>query len=267
MDGWVWITGASSGIGAALAHRVSAIRGRPVILSGRSGERLETVAARCRNAGVDEEKILLLPFDARDTQQRRDALEELRTRAIAPDTLINNAGVSQRGIASETEFSVDRDILEVNYLAAVDLTKAVLPRMIERGRGCIIAVASVAGLIPTPLRSAYNAAKAAQIAFFTTLANELAGSGVQVVTIIPGFVRTRISENALDCAGDSWGKLDRNQAQGIAPERAAEEILRGIDRGRRVVYTGLSPRLRTALALRFFAPRILDRILQNAEVT
>lgn len=260
----VWITGASSGIGAALAILCAAGGADTVVISGRSRERLEETARHC-----GETRVVILPFDAGNPGERRAALEKLAAGSIQPDVLINNAGVSQRGSAMETEFSVDCDIMEVDYLAAVELTKRVLPGMIKRGNGTIVAVSSVAGLIPAPLRSAYNAAKAAQIAFFGTLANELAavGAPVAVVTVIPGFVRTGVSANALDRSGSAWGRMDPNQESGIAPEQAAAEIIRGVRQNRAIVYTGVPVRLRFALMLRRFAPRVLDRILQRVKVT
>ncbi len=289
-DRCVWITGASSGIGAALAELLSNVGAGTLILSGRSRERLENTAERCRRLsrqrydrehdrhthhyahdgtrdGAIDVSLEVLPFDVADPEQRIRAVQLLQERDLIPDVLINNAGVSQRGLATDTGLSVDRDIMEIDYFAAVDLTKAVLPAMVDRGDGLIVAVSSVAGLIPAPLRSGYNAAKSAQIAFFRTLGNEVARSGVRVCTVIPGFVRTGISENALNGSGSAWGRMDPNQAGGITPERAAREILRGIRRGGAVVWTGIPPRLRLALFLRRFAPGILDRILQKAEVT
>lgn len=260
----VWITGASSGIGTALALQCTRHGARGLILSGRSPERLEAVAEQCRRHGT---AVRTLPFDAARPAERADALETLGSFVEIPDILVNNAGISQRSLALETGFSVDRDIMEVNYLAAVELTKAVLPAMVERGFGCIVVVSSVAGLIPTPLRSAYNAAKAAQIAFFGTLANELVGTGVRVMTVIPGFVRTNISINALDGTGSNWGRMDPNQADGISPETAAADILHGMARGRSIIKTGFSPRLKFALLLHRLAPVMLDRVLQKAKVT
>jgi short-subunit dehydrogenase len=260
----IWITGASSGIGAALAEAYAREAGTDLILSGRSRERLEAVIGRCRAAGARVERLL---FDAGIPSERNRTVDGLSSRGVVPDIIINNAGISQRGYAADTTFSIDRDIMEVDYLAAIHLTKAVLPGMIERGSGIVVAVSSVAGFIPAPRRSAYNAAKAAQIAFFRTLSNELEGTAIQVTTVIPGFVRTRISENALDSRGETWGRLDDNQAGGISPERAARDILHGISAGRRVIYTGISPRLRIALILNRLAPVMLDRILQRGKVT
>lgn len=258
----IWISGASSGIGASLAQTLAA-PGRSLILSGRSTDRLQDVAGRCTQAGAT---VRLLPFDMADAPARTAALAELTRDGLQPDLLINNAGISQRGTAAETDVAVDRRIMEVDYLAAVELTKSVLPGMLQRGRGSVVAISSVAGLAPVPLRSSYNAAKAAQLAFFGTLANECAGTGVTVHLVVPGFVRTDVSRNALNPDGSPAGVMDPNQAKGISPDQAAAEIVRGLRRGRRRIYTGITARLRVMLLLARLAPGLLDRILQNTEV-
>jgi dehydrogenase/reductase SDR family member 7B len=257
-----WITGASSGIGAALARHL-AQAGTHLILSGRSRERLEQVATVCRDGGAD---VRVIPFDMGDAAERAAAIAEILGGDRLPEVLINNAGVSQRGRADETDPSVDRRILEVDYLGGVELTKALLPSMVARGDGCIVAVSSVAGLAPIPLRSSYNAAKSAQIAFFGTLRNELARSGVQVNVVIPGFVRTDVSVNALSGNGTPTGVMDPNQDGGIDPADAAREIVRGVAADRRQIYTGFTLRLWVMKTLSRLAPGTLDRVLQKAEV-
>lgn len=265
----LWITGASSGIGAALAEACAARGAAGLVLSGRSQDRLDAVAERCRSAGGSAMTVETLPFDAGNPRERAAALAKLESSTIIPHVLVNNAGVSQRGLALDTAFSVDRDIMEVDFLASLELTKGVLPGMLRRGGGTVLVVSSVAGLIPAPLRSGYNAAKAAQIAFFATLANELAlaRSPVRVVTVVPGFVRTSISENAIGVDGTPWGRMDPNQAGGIRAERAAADIIAGVRRGRRMILTGVPGRLRFAMILRRLAPTVLDSILRRVRVT
>lgn len=257
-----WITGGSSGIGAALARELAA---PPITLylSGRSSERLEEVARECRDRGAT---VHTREFDMADPPARARAANQILAADPVPEVLINNAGLSQRGTAEETAFSVDRTLMEVDFLGAVELTKALLPSMRARGSGCIVAVSSVAALAPVPLRSSYNAAKAAQLAFFGTLANELATSGISVHMAIPGFVRTSVSRNALTGSGSAAGLMDPNQSTGIDGNTAARDILNGIAAGHRRVYTGLTPKLRVMLFLARRAPGLLDRILQNTEV-
>lgn len=257
-----WITGGSSGIGAALARELSS-PDITLYLSGRSSQRLEEVARECRELGAT---VHALPFDMADAAARGRAIDEILASDPVPEVLINNAGLSQRSAATETEYGVDRMIMEVDFLAAVELTKALLPSMVERGFGCIVAVSSVAGLAPVPLRSSYNAAKAAQMAFFGTLANELARSEVSVHLAIPGFVKTSVSVNALTGAGSPSGVMDPNQSAGIDGKTAARDILHGIAAGRTRIFTGLTLKIRIMLFLSRRAPGLLDRILQNTEV-
>lgn len=255
-----WITGASSGIGAAIARALAA-PDRRLLLSGRSVTRLEETASACRIAGAAVE---LLPFDLADASARQDAARRAADHGV--DAIVNNAGQSQRARAEDTDPALVRELMEIDFLSQVELTLAVLPGMIERGKGAVIAVSSVAGLAPVPLRSAYNAAKAAQIAWFGTLGNEVGRRGVTVTIGIPGFVRTEVSRNARTGDGAARGRLDPNQRGGIDPADAARAILEGAAVGRRRVYSGLNTRLRLMLLLARFAPRRLDALLSRAEV-
>ena len=258
----VWITGASSGLGEACAYELAEV-GRNLVLSGRSRSRLERVASTCRARGA---QVVVLPFDVADGNERDIAWRELGDYREKIDLLINNAGVSQRGYARESNVAVDRRVMEVNFLSAVELTKRVLPAMEARGSGRIVTVSSVAALAPVPLRSAYNAAKAAQIAFFSTLRNEQAHRGIQVQLVIPGFVRTRVSQNALLGDGSASGVLDPNQASGCDPVRAARAMMRDLERGKARVYIGMTFSLWAMVILSRIAPRLLDYLLRRVRV-
>ncbi len=255
--GTAWITGASSGIGKALSETIAA-PGVTLLLSGRSRPRLQEVALTCRAAGAAVE---IFPFDLENEDERKEVLTGIGDRSI--DLLVNNAGMSQRATVGETLFAVDRKIMEINYFAGVQITKAVLPGMIARRSGKIIAVSSIAGLAGAPLRSAYNAAKAAQILFYSTLSNELAGSGVTAHVAIPGFVRTEVSRNALQGDGTPYNRMDSIQGSGIDPTIVAREIIRGAMRGKTRIYTGKTATVRLFLMLHRIAPALLDRILQK----
>lgn len=226
----VWITGASSGIGEALAKGLVA-RGARVILSGRRVEQLTRVA---ESAGGE---TLVLPFEATDYVVLPGALETALSWRGGVDLLINNAGVSQRSLALDTSFDVYRRIMEIDFFAPVRLTQLLLPSMVARGSGHIVIISSVAGKIGAPLRTAYCAAKHACIGYFDALRAEIEkahGVGVSVVT--PGSVRTAIATNALTGDGAARGRSDANIDNGLAPEKAAEIILSGVaDRKREIV--------------------------------
>jgi short-subunit dehydrogenase len=224
-----WVTGASSGIGEALALGL-ADRGAHLVLSGRRVEALAALAAR-----VGEES-LVLPFETTDM----DALPGIVDRAIAwrgdVDMLINNAGVSQRSLALDTEFSVYRTIMEVDYFAPVRLTQLLLPHMVQRGSGHLAVISSVAGKVGVPLRTGYCSAKHAVVGYFDSLRSEIEtayGIGVSVIT--PGSVATQVAYNALSGSGDRFNRADPNIDNGIPAPSAAKVILDGIAAGQREI--------------------------------
>lgn len=224
-----WVTGASSGIGEALAKGLAA-RGARLILSGRRVDELMQVGIE---AGAD---AIVLPFEATDY----DALPGVVAKAVAwkggIDLLINNAGVSQRSLALDTAFDVYRRIMEIDFFAPVRLTQFVLPSMVERKSGHIAVISSVAGKVGAPLRTAYCAAKHACVGYYDALRAEIeAAYGVGVSVVTPGSVRTDVAKNALEGDGSRRGRSDDNIDNGMAPERAAEMILDGIAAGAREI--------------------------------
>jgi short-subunit dehydrogenase len=223
----VWVTGASSGIGEALAHGL-AKRGAQIILSGRRVDALEKVAK-----AIDAE-TLTLPFEATDY----DALPGVVARAEqwkgGIDLLINNAGVSQRSLALDTTFDVYRTLMEVDFFAPLRLTQLVLPSMVERKSGAIAVVSSVAGKVGAPIRTGYCAAKHAVVGYFEALRAEVEiAYGINVHVILPGSVKTGVSVNSLTGDGTRRGKNDVNIENGMESDRAAHIILDGIAAGAR----------------------------------
>ena len=222
----VWITGASSGIGAGLARAFGA-KGATVILSGRNRDALAAVAA-------DVPSHQILTFEATD----HDALPAIVQEAGPVDILINNAGISQRSLAEDTAFEVYRTIMEVDFFAPVHLTKLVLPQMLARGSGHVAAVASVAGKVGSPQRTGYCAAKHAVMGFFDALRSEVEHRGVNVTTIVPGFVKTEIGARALTADGSVKGAGEDDVDAGISADEAGRIILAGFEAGRREIEVG-----------------------------
>ncbi|MBY0422891.1 MAG: SDR family NAD(P)-dependent oxidoreductase [Parvularculaceae bacterium] len=220
-----WITGASSGIGAALAVAMTKA-GAGVILSGRNVAGLEAVAARCGTATI-------LPFEATDHAALPGAVERAFAWRGRVDGLVNNAGISQRSFAAETPFNVYEKIIAVDLLAPIALTQLVLPRMIAAGGGWIVAVASVAGLFGPPLRSAYAAAKFGLVGYCDSVRAETAHQGVRVLLVAPGSTRTDVSRNALDATGKARGKSDPVIDNGMDPAMVADQMLAALRAGRR----------------------------------
>lgn len=256
----VWVTGASSGIGAAVAI-ACAQAGASVVLSARSREGLEAVAQQC---GVPREQLMVLPLDLAQPGAFQQAVDAVQDTFGRIDLLINNAGISQRSLAMETSLEVDRQLMEVNYFGTLALTKAVLPGMLERRAGHIVVVTSLVGKFGTPLRSGYAASKHALHGYFDSLRAELDGQGIKVLLACPGFVRTQISISALTGDGQSQGKMDAATDAGMDPAVFASKLLRAIERDKAEVYIG-GAEIRGVYLKRFF-PGLLRRVLRKAKV-
>lgn len=256
----IWVTGASSGIGEALALAL-ARRGGRLILSARRREELERVRAACHDGGAHQ----ILPLDLAAADTLAGAAREALGCHGHLDIVIHNAGVSQRSLARETAVAVDRAILETNFFGTVALTKAVLPAMIERGEGHFVVITSLVGKVGTPLRSGYAASKHALHGFFDSLRAEEWRHGIRVTLACPGFVRTNVSINALTADGSAQGSMDRAQERGYAPERCAADILRAVARGKDEVLIG--GREKYAVALKRFFPSLFNRVIRKASVT
>ncbi len=220
-----WITGASSGIGAALAPAM-AEAGAAVILSGRNVAALEAVASRCGAS-------LVLPFEATDYAALPGVVERAFAWRGTIGGVVNNAGISQRSLAADTAFGVYEKIIGVDLLAPIALTQAVLPRMIAGGGGTIVAISSVAGIAGVPLRTAYCAAKHGLIGYHDALRAETAHQGIKVLVVCPGSVRTSVSRNALDADGKARGISDEAIDKGMDPHIAADRILEALQESRR----------------------------------
>ena len=224
-----WVTGASSGIGRALAGALVA-RGSKVILSSRRRAELETVALEIGG------ETLVVPFDATDYPALPAAVEAAEHWAGGVDLLINNAGVSQRSLALDTDFEVYRRLMEIDYFAPLRLTQLVLPSMVSRRSGHIAVVSSVAGKVGVPLRSGYSAAKHACVGYFDALRAEVeVGYGISVSVILPGSVQTAVAVNALSADGTARGRSDANIEGGMPVATAAKIILDGLAAGLREI--------------------------------
>ena len=221
-----WVTGASSGIGAALAKALAA-RGARLILSGRNVAALEAVAADCAT------ETLILPFEATDYAALPQLAEQAWNWCGRIDGLVNNAGISQRSLAVDTDFAVYEQIVAVDLLAPIALTQQILPRMIAAGGGRIVAISSAAGIAGVPLRSAYCAAKHGLIGYHDAVRAENEHLGLKVLVVAPGSVRTNVSRNALNADGSVRGESDAAIDNGLSPDDAAAQMLAAVDAGTR----------------------------------
>lgn len=257
----VLITGASSGLGKACAQTFYDA-GCKVILSGLSLQELKEFQRELIGSKQETGAVGVIELDLSDLNSIKTKASEAVTIFGGIDILINNAGVSYRGCIEDTDLDVDQKLMTVNYLGQVALTKAVLPYMLEKGAGHIVAVSSVQGRFSIPYRSAYSASKHAVQAFFDCLRAELSDRNIKVCVVSPGYIRTSLSQNALCGDGSTYGVLDSTTASGLPPEQVAGMILKAVQRNKSELIP--APLLhRLAICLRAFLPNIYFSIMAS----
>jgi len=252
----IWVTGASSGIGEALAYAL-AERGALLVLSSRRKEVLESVRRRCANP----DDHLVLPLDMLSPDSFAPAVEAVLNHFGRIDVLIHCAGISQRGTALDTELKVDQYLMDLNYIGPVALTKQVLPAMRSRVAGQIVVISSLLGKFALPKRAAYSASKHALHGFFDALRAEVEPQGIAVTMVCPGFVRTNASYNALEGDGKPHNELDKEIAGGLPSDQCARRIVRAVERRRREVY--ICRQEIFGLYISRFAPGLFRRIIRK----
>jgi short-subunit dehydrogenase len=245
-DKVVWVTGASSGIGEAVAVAFSR-EGAKVILSSRNAAELERVRAACAGDGHR-----VVPLDLTHPESFPVVGDV--------DILVHAGGVSQRSLAADTDLATDRAIMELNFFGTVALTKAVLPSMLARKSGHIVPISSVVGYVGTPLRSTYAASKHALHGFFDSLRAEVAKDGIVVTIICPGYVRTNVSRNALTGNGTPLGTMDSTHDHAMLPEECARRIVDAVAKRKQEVVIG--GKEIWAVPLKRFFPRLVSRMVR-----
>jgi short-subunit dehydrogenase len=201
-----------------------AARGASLILSGRNVAALEALAAECGDA-------LVLPFEATDYAAIPGLVEQAWAWKGRVDGLVNNAGISQRSLAVDTDFAVYERMIAVDLLAPIALTQANLPRMVAAGGGQLVAISSVAGIVGSPLRSAYSAAKHGLIGYHDSVRCETDHLGIKVLVVAPGSIKTNVSRNALLADGSTRGVSDEAIEAGMDVAESSETILQAVAAG------------------------------------
>jgi short-subunit dehydrogenase len=253
----VWVTGASSGIGEALIAPLIE-KGAHVIISARRESELN----RVRQQFPDRlDRILVLPLDL----SRHETLSAVVQDAIAwhghIDMLINNGGVSQRALCTETTLDVEKNLFDVNYFGTVELTRLVLPHMMVRKQGHINVVSSVVGKVGIPMRSTYSATKHALHGYFDALRAEVYPYGISVSIVTPGYISTQVSVNALRADGTTHSRMDRTTAKGMSAAEFAVRMIRSLENGREEFAIG-GPEIYSILIKRFF-PRLASYLVRR----
>lgn len=255
-DKVIWITGASSGIGEALALEFAKKEAR-LILSARREDELKRVASLTKLPDLD---VMILPFDLSDTSKASGLAAQVMNKFGRIDILINNGGQSQREEAIKTDEATERKLFEINYFSAVNLSKAVLPYMLKQKGGHVVVISSIAGKFGFYLRSSYSAAKHALHGYFESLRLETEKKGINILMVCPGKVKTNISLNASTASG-AHGKMDESHENAMSAEEAAKQIIAGISNGKEEILIG--GKEIKAVTLRRFFPKWFGKIIRK----
>jgi len=256
-DKVIWITGASSGIGEALALKLAKEEAR-LILSARRAEELQRVA---KATGLTELDLMILPFDLKDTANASGLAAQVMNKFGRIDVLINNGGFSQRSAARETPEMLERELMEVNYFSAVNLTRAVLPYMLRQKQGQLVIISSIAGKFGFYLRSSYSAAKHALHGYFESLRLETEKQGIRTLLVCPGKIKTAVSLNAVLADGSKHKQMDPSHEQALSAEACAEQIIQGMLGKKEELFIGGKEIL--MIRIRRFFPALFSRILRK----
>lgn len=253
MDKVILITGASTGIGAALAREL-AKRGAKLALAARSEDKLREVANNCPDS-------IVVPTDVTNQPACQAMVEKTTAHFGRLDVLVNNAGQSMLSRFDEIQdFSIFEKLIQINYLSAVYSTHAALPHL-KASNGLVVAVSSVAGKTGIPLRTGYSASKHAMQGFFDSLRIELMGSGVAVSVVSPGFVDTNIREHSLGADGKPLGKNPLAGQKIMSAEECACLIADVIESRRRELVMGKSGKL--AMLGKLIVPKLVDKMTRR----
>lgn len=256
----IWITGASSGIGKALATELAS-EGAKLVLSARKMEALEQLKETLPNSS----QHLVIPLDLEHSGNFKALAKEVHETMGAIDVVINNGGMSQRSEVGETSIEVDRRIMEVNFFGNVALTKAVLPYFQSQKSGHFVVISSIAGKFGFFMRSAYSASKHALHGFYESLMLEEEKNNIQVTIACPGKINTNISVNALNSAGEKHGEMDHNQATGMTAEECARQLIKAMKKGKREVLIG-NKEIKAVTLKRFF-PKLFWKVIRKQSAT
>ena len=257
LENVIIITGASSGIGQHLALRL-AEQGAWLALAARNAEQLEEVSKQCHQRGG---KAVVIPTDVAEQSQCQNLIERTVAKYGRVDTLINNAGF---GLASRFDALHDltlfEKVIQVNFFGSVYCTHYALPYLKET-RGRLVGISSLRGKFPSATADGYGASKHAMAEFFESLRIELAGSGVSVTIIYPGWVSTGISSRAMRADGRPTGEISIHEKGAMPVETCTRLIVEAVAKRKREVVMTLQGKL--GLWLKLIAPEITDQILRK----
>lgn len=248
------VTGASSGIGKALAYEL-ACQGAKLVVAARNSEKLTGIAQDLENKGTE---VLVVRTDVTQEADCKALIEKAYQRFGRIDILINNAGISMRAILEDLDCSVLRQVMDVNFWGTVYCTKYALPYLLAT-KGSLVGVISIAGFIGLPGRTGYAASKFAVRGFLNTVRIENIKKGLHVLVAAPGFTASNIRKTALDAHGQQQGESPRNESNMMTAERCAQIIVKGIrKRKREIIMTFVEGKL--AVFLSKWLPALVDKL-------
>jgi short-subunit dehydrogenase len=256
-DKVIWITGASSGIGEALVYELSK-SGAKIILSSRREDELNRVK---KNADLSDDNSLIIPLDLSNTNDVKTWVNQIISKFGKIDMLINNGGQSQRSSVIDTDSNIERKLFEINYFSAINLSKAVLPFMLQQKQGKIIVISSIAGKFGFYLRSSYSAAKHALHGYFESLRLELEKQGISVLMVCPGKIKTNVSLNAISSGGKEHNQMDPSHENAMSADECAKQIISAIISNKEEVYIGGKELL--IVKIKRFFPKLFGKIVRK----
>lgn len=231
----VWITGASSGIGKALALKYAS-EAYGLIITARRLDELEKVRQGCLSKGAPFVKVYSMDMSSEEEIQSVGNLVLSENPNI--DILVHNAGISQRSKFELTDLKVFKKLMQINFLSYVQLTQMILPLFKKQGHGQFIVTSSLAGKFGTAYRSGYSASKHALHGFFDSIRAEHHEDNIKVTIICPGYIKTDISKNAFNAKGEAHNKMDLNQEKGMLPSVLADKVFKAVKQGKYEIYIG-----------------------------
>ncbi len=250
------ITGASSGIGRALAFAFGR-DGAKLAICARKADALGQVSTELQRAGID---VLALTADVSVEADVKRLIEQTVAHYGRLDGLINNAGITMRSMLIDTDPAVIQRLMDVNFMGTVYATRYALPH-IQRAKGHIVGISSIAGYRGLPVRSGYSASKFAMNGFLEALRTELLHTGVHVLTACPGFTASNIRYAALDAHGQVTGETVRDEGTMMSAEECADHILRAVKTRKRDLV--LTTQGKLTVFLNKWLPGLMDRLVYN----
>ncbi|MCT4622780.1 MAG: SDR family oxidoreductase [Schleiferiaceae bacterium] len=229
----IWITGASSGIGEAIAKELSTKK-VTLMLSARREKELQRVVQECSSTAT----IMTYPLDLEQNQNAEQWASDVIKYMEGVDILINNGGVGHMGNVTEMQADVERKVMEVNFWGQAMLTKAILPHMIEKNNGYIITTGSILGKFGSPGLAAYAASKHALYGYFESLREELRDTKINIMMLTPGFINTNVTLSSYTADGKILNKNSVAQEKGMSPSDLARKLITAIEKDKKNLTVG-----------------------------